>query len=648
MEKTWKSRFAVTTTISLAAVAALTAVPAPIAAVDYAAPGIPSNVSAKVVTGGVKVSWSPATGTPAVTNYVVHAGPGSCPVTVDASATSAVMPVVKGQGTITPEVVAVNQLGWSQNVPSANSVNVTGKANPNFINVQILQLSDFHGAIEKTTTNIGAAAMATAFRGDRMNVKNTLTVSSGDNIGAAPAISTEFEELPTIRALNLMGFNYSTFGNHEHDRNLAHLRTIIKASDFDWVVSNYNTLKPLQTGTKKAKEYVVINKGGVNIGIVGMNTEQTKEQVFPGNLTFGKKDVVILPQTSEVQKRVDAARNDGADVVIALAHQGWNANVADQPVGRLIDVTNALKNVDMVYGGHSHQSYASILNGTPVAMVKNSGQEYTRTQLCFDTLAEAVIGTSVDYVTKAIAKDYVEDPATAAMVASYKSQLNTKLDRKIGVVSAKFPRGGTPAVERSGETPLGNYAADALKARYGTDLVVINGGGIRDTFPSNGYLPGDPTLRRPSSSATGPYDVTIGDALTVFPFGNSAVTSSISGANLWAALENGVSGYPNDGRFPQISGFKFTFNSSKPSGSRIINVTTMNGTPIVKDSTQYTVTTLDFILRGGDGYGSLFTPTIATVRDLYVNVFADAITAGTSLNGVVQMPAADGRIVRVS
>jgi 5'-nucleotidase len=155
-------------------------------------------------------------------------------------------------------------------------------------------------------------------------------------------------------------------------------------------------------------------------------------------------------------------------------------------------------------------------------------------------------------------------------------------------------------------------------------------------------------LRRPSSSATGPYDVTIGDALTVFPFGNSAVTSSISGANLWAALENGVSGYPNDGRFPQISGFKFTFNSSKPSGSRIINVTTMNGTPIVKDSTQYTVTTLDFILRGGDGYGSLFTPTIATVRDLYVNVFADAITAGTSLNGVVQMPAADGRIVRVS
>ena len=114
---------------------------------------------------------------------------------------------------------------------SSNSVNVTGKANPNFINLQILQLSDFHDAIEKTTTNIGAAAMATVFRGDRIDLKNTLTVSSGDNIGAAPVISTEFEVLPAFEALNLMGFDYLTFGNHEHDRNLAHLRKIIDASD---------------------------------------------------------------------------------------------------------------------------------------------------------------------------------------------------------------------------------------------------------------------------------------------------------------------------------------------------------------------------------------------------------------------------------
>lgn len=619
------------------------------AADDYAAPPAPTGVSARVVDDGVKVTWSPSIGSnPAVSHYVVHAGPGSCPVTVDAKATSAVMPIVKGQGVITPEVQAVNALGYSEDAIAAASVNVVGKANPDYVNLQILEFSDFHGAIEKTSSNIGAAALATAFRGDRMNVKNTLTVSVGDNIGAAPAISTQFDELPTIEALNLMGVDVSTFGNHEHDRNLAHLRSMIQASDFDWVVSNYNTLAPLQQGKKKAEEYVIVDKGGVKVGIVGMNTEQTKEQVFPGNLKYGKKEIVISPRTSDVQKRVDAARADGADVVMVLAHQGWNTNVGGEPIGRLIDITKALKDVDAVYGGHSHQTYAAMVDDTPVAMTRNSGQEYTRTQICVDKADGTVVGTAVDYVTKAVAKDYVEDGATASMVSKYKSELNAKLDKKIGVVSAQFPRGGKPAVERSGETPLGNYAADALRAKYGTDLVFLNGGGIRDTFPAKGYAPADTSLKRPSTGSSGPYDVTLGDALTVFPFGNSAATTSISGANLWTALENGVSGYPNDGRFPQISGFKFSFDPGKPVGQRILTVTKADGTPIAKDDTQYSVTTLDFLVNGGDGYGTLFAPSVAKIRDLYVDVFTDAVIADTARNGVLQMPVADGRITKAS
>lgn len=616
---------------------------------DYSAPPAPTGVSARVVDGGVKVTWSPSVGAnPAVSHYVVHAGPGSCPVTVDAKATSAVMPIVKGQGTITPEVQAVNALGYSEDAVAAASVNVAGKANPDYVNLQILEFSDFHGAIEKTSSNIGAAALATAFRGDRMNVKNTLTVSVGDNIGAAPAISTQFDEVPTIEALNLMGVDVSTFGNHEHDRNLAHLRSMIEASDFDWVVSNYSTLAPLQQGKNKAKEYVILDQGGVKVGVVGMNTEQTKEQVFPGNLKYGKKEIVISPRTSDVQKRVDAARADGADVVIVLAHQGWNTNVGGEPIGRLIDITKALKDVDAVYGGHSHQTYAAMVDDTPVAMTRNSGQEYTRTQICVDKANGTVVGTAVDYLTKAVAKDYVEDGATASMVSKYKSELNAKLDKKIGVVSAQFPRGGKPAVERSGETPLGNYAADALRAKYGTDLVFLNGGGIRDTFPAKGYTPADSSLKRPSTGSSGPYDVTLGDALTVFPFGNSAATTSISGANLWAALENGVSGYPNDGRFPQISGFTFSFDPGKPVGQRIVSVSKSDGTPIAKDDKQYSVTTLDFLVNGGDGYGTLFAPSVAKIRDLYVDVFTDAVIADTARNGVLQMPVADGRITKAS
>lgn len=63
-----------------AALTATTLIAAPATAADYAAPSAPSNVSAKIVSDGVRVTWSPATGNPAVTHYVVHAGPGSCPV----------------------------------------------------------------------------------------------------------------------------------------------------------------------------------------------------------------------------------------------------------------------------------------------------------------------------------------------------------------------------------------------------------------------------------------------------------------------------------------------------------------------------------------------------------------------------------------
>jgi 5'-nucleotidase len=612
-------------------------------------PAAPGAVSATVGKDGVRVTWSsPAAADPAIEGFVVTGGIGSCPVTVPATATSAVLPVMPGQKQLVPQVQAFNELGYSA-VGAADVVSTAG-ADPSrrYRNLQILEFSDLHGAIEKTSSNIGAAALASAFASDRSTVVRTLTVSAGDNIGAAPAISTQFEEIPTIEAMNLMGVDVSTFGNHEHDRDVSHLRSVIQASDFEWVVSNYSDLSPLTVGDKQAKPFTIVDLAGVKVGVVGMNTEQTKEQVFPGNLTFGTRTIEISPWTKKVQEQADAAKAAGADLVVALLHQGWSANVGTEPVGRLVDVTRRLEGVAATFGGHSHQTYAAVVDGTPVAMTRNSGQEYTRTQLCFDAQEGEVVGASVDYVTKAsLGSKAPEDAAVAAMIAGYKAQLNSKLDVKIGSVSSVFPRGGTPAVERSGQTPLGDLAADALRARYGTDFAFVNGGGIRDTFPARGYSPADTTLRRPGATGSGPYDVTLGDALTVFPFGNSAATTVISGANLWAALENGVSNYPNDGRFPQVSGLRFTFDTSRPVGQRIVSVTKADGTPIPRDTTTYTVSTLDFLVNGGDGYGTLFSPAAARIRDLYVDVFVDAIKADAAAGRITAPPAADGRIVKV-
>jgi 2',3'-cyclic-nucleotide 2'-phosphodiesterase (5'-nucleotidase family) len=640
-------------------------------AATYSLPNAPTSVTSKFGSTGIVVRWTPAADvTPAVTGYVVSAGAGSCPVFVPAKKRGNIvlMPVVVGQPAGTPVVQAVNAYGFSK--PTASTTSYTAAqlakvASSSNKNVQLLQLSDLHGAIE-VGNSFGTALLASNWDADRKASAATVALSAGDNIGAAPPISTEFEEMSTIESLNLIKLDVSAFGNHEHDRNLEHVQKVIGASTFQWVTANYGdeSLKVLKSGTKEAKAYTIIERGGVKIGVVGANTPETIEQVFPGNLDYkdsagAKKTIQIEPGVAGINKAVADARAAGADVVAVLIHQGWTENSDGVAKGLYNNLAAEIKGADAIYGGHSHQTFSTLIpasarNAAPVLLgqTRNAGVEYTRSQICLK--AGKVVGSSLQHVLKAAAPTIntgvvstvtTQDTAGAALVKKYKDQLTGKLDVKIGQVSAVFPRGGTPAVERSGENPMGNYIADLLRAKYKTDIAITNGGGIRDTFPAKTYIPANTALVRTGSGAL---DVTLGDALTVYPFGNQVATTVVTGANLWKALENGVGGnYPADGRFPQVSGIKFSFDSSKPVGSRIVEVTKLDGTAIAKDSKEYTLTTLDFIIYGGDGYLEVFSPAKAKVYGALLDVFVDALKADMAAGKVTQLPVLDGRVKKV-
>ena len=635
----------------------------------FSLPNAPTNVTSYIGAKGVVVRWvAGADVAPGVIGHVVSAGAGSCPIFVPIKNNSVVtMPVVTGQPAGTPVVQAVNAYGFSKPTASSKSytaaqlATVASSANKA---VQVLQLSDLHGAIE-VGGSFGAALLTSNWDADRAANAATVAFTSGDNIGAAPPISTEFEELPTIETLNAMKLDAGAFGNHEHDRNIAHVQKIIGASNFQWVVSNYNdgALDVLKSGTKQAKSYTIIERAGIKIGVVGANTSETIEQVFPGNLDYtdaagAKKTITIDPGVAGINKAIVDAKAAGADLVIALVHQGWLENADGVSKGVLNLMAAQIKGAAAIYGGHSHQTFASVIPGSPrvapvvLGQTRNAGVEYTRTQICMKY--GKVVGQSIQHVLKAAAPTIntgvvstvtTQDVAAAAMVKKYKDQLSAKLDVKIGQVSGVFPRGGSPAVERSGETPMGNYIADLMRAKYKTDFAIQNGGGIRDTFPAKTYIPANTALVR---TGTGPLDVTLGDAFTVFPFGNQIATTVVTGANLWKALENGVGGnYPGDGRFPQISGFKYSFDASKPIGSRIVEVTKLDGTAIAKDNKEYTLTTLDFLIYGGDGYANVFSPSQAKVQGALLDVFVDALKADLAAKKVTQVPAADGRIKKV-
>jgi len=145
----------------------------------------------------------------------------------------------------------------------------------------------------------------------------------------------------------------------------------------------------------------------------------------------------------------------------------------------------------------------------------------------------------------------------------------------------------------------------------------------------------------------GPGTLTQRDLLSILPFKNNLVKIEVTGATVRAALEHGVARSAEDaepGRFPQVSGVQFTFDASRPAGSRIIEVK-VNGLPL-DDAKNYTLTTTTFIgLDGGDGYTMFKGSTVIIPPDkapLDVDVVKKAITTGKPIAPKVQ-----GRIKRL-
>jgi len=535
---------------------------------------------------------------------------------------------------------AIGALGDAEGLPAsgiANAIGIVG-AIPDLRaqSVTINEFSDFHGQIETNSSGIGGAAVLKAYFDADKAKGTTIVASGGDNFGAAPPISSQFDESPTVVSENQFGLDVTTLGNHEHDRNLAHLQRMIDASTFKWVAANYSTFDSL----KGIAPYTIIDRGGVKVAFVGANNRETSQVATPGNLG----SITFNDPVTSVNSAIKDARKAGAQLVVVLLHYGFAESVADKATGPLLDIASGIKGADLVFGAHSHLKWAGRINGTLVAETTNAGALYARTTICRDANTGRVIGTAGEFVSP-VAKSVTPDATIAAMVKGYADQIATKFDTKLGTVNGVFPFGGSPAIQRQGEVAIGDFLADIVRAKYGTDIVIVNGGGIRANIPALTYKPKNVTLSRPeSATSTGTFDITLGDIYTVLPFGNQLATTSVTGAQIWSAMENGVSQYEAvAGRFPQISGFKFTFDVKKPVGSRVQSVSLADGTAIANDASKsYTLTTLDYMISGGDGY-TQFNPNKAFIRDLYAQVVADYITAHPS----VVIPALDGRITKL-
>ena len=509
------------------------------------------------------------------------------------------------------------------------------------VTIHILSISDWHGQLDPFAVagvgNVGGAAVLSSYwQAERAANPNTLTLTAGDAFGASPPLAALFNEEPAVRALNLMGLDADTFGNHNFDRGLAHLQEMIGLADYPFVSANLSNLDENLTGVAP---FTIFDVGGVLVGVIGITNPEAPTLVFPGN--FGTMDVTDpIPAANSAKARARAA---GAKVIVAITHLGVTGfdPTTGAAVGPLVDFASNVGGFDLIFGDHTDVEFSGVINNALVIENRSRGRTYARTRLVVDPFNGRVLDRAVEFVTP-LSSAVTPDPDVVDLLAPYRAALSAAFDTVIGVATDSFPRGAN--IERLREVALGNLVADAMRLRYGSELALTNAGGLRAPLPS-GYLPADHTLRRTTAgyAAGPPYDLVAGDVFSVLPFGNIIVTRTVTGAQLHAALENSVAFIPAaNGRFAQISGFRFSYDSSQLAGSRVVLVALDDGTPILPDGTSYTIAVNDFINAGGDGYTML-----VDGQGVSREVLADVVMAYIQSLGVIT-PTIEGRITNLA
>ena len=461
----------------------------------------------------------------------------------------------------------------------------------------ILHTNDVHGSIE-------LYAKVAAMKGDyEAQGAQVILADAGDYSQGTVYVSVN-KGKDAVTMMNAAGYDVATIGNHEFDYGYAQLKSNLDSAAFKVVCANV-----LQDGSPVFDAYTMINKGGVQVAFVGLETPEAQTKANPAliqGLTFLAGDEMY----AAVQTQVDAAKTAGADIVIVLTHLGVDSS--SEP-NTSYDLYKKVNGIDFIIDGHSHtvmpkgpegepiQSTGTALNNIGVITIDNATKKIESNELIPIWHTEEVDGDNVTVY------DYTKSDETVANAAK---AIIDPIDADYGqkfAESAVDLNGAKAPGNRTEETNLGDLITDAMmwaiKTKApGVDMnnavAITNGGGIRAAIAKG--------------------DITKKDVNTVLPFGNTLAVVYVKGSELLEALEVSTYCTPKSlGGFPQFAGMEVELNTAceydandttypgstyfGPKSINRITIKTVNGKAFDKDAT-YAVITNDFLAAGGDTY----------------------------------------------
>lgn len=293
---------------------------------------------------------------------------------------------------------------------------------------------------------------------------------------------------------------------------------------------------------------------------------------------------LIYKSASETAKLlIPSLREQGADIIIALTHarEPSDVKLAEKTPPGLID---------LILGGHDHFYGHQLING---AHILRSGTDFKNLSY-IEAYRSPVTPANVEgfspsewnyrITRRDITRSIPSDPTTLTLVSKLTSTLKSKLEKPIGYTFTPLDARFTTV--RTQESNLGNFVCDLMRHTYSTDCALMAGGTIRG---DQVYPPGILRLK---------------DIMNCFPFEDPVIVIRVKGSAILAALENSILLIPAlEGRYSQVSGIRFCYDTSLRAGSRVKWVE-VAGSPL-DEQREYTMATRGYMGRGKDGFMSL-------------------------------------------
>ncbi len=408
----------------------------------------------------------------------------------------------------------------------------------------ILHTNDIHCGVQDNLTFSGVAHLKSQKLAETPYVA---LVDAGDAIQGAP-IGKLSDGLAVVNIMNAVGYDMLAPGNHEYDYGMARFLELAKLQHAGYYCSNFMDLR---TNQPVLPQYKIVQFDDTKIAFIGATTPKALSASTPTNFQDGKGNFIYgfcedLDGTSlykQLQKSIDAARNEGADYVFIVGHLGVNGSV---PHWSSFAIAQNTHGVDGIIDGHSHEQI------TDRTLTNNEGKPVfvSQTGTKIQTVGEVRIATDGTITNRLIENVNGHDEAVEKVVQAELDKYEPLLKQPIADTSVKLhsydPKNGQ-RLSRSRECSLGDFVADALRVVTGADGAIVNGGAIRNEFPIG--------------------TITYNDIIEAFPFSNYCAVAEVTGQQLLDCLEKGAMNIPEEtGGFMQVSGITYTINTKIKTG----------------------------------------------------------------------------------